>query len=292
MEISYFPGCALKTNGRNFEETALPLLELFDIHAKELDDWYCCGVNFSQSADNLMQQLAPIRTLVKAKESGNTRLLTLCAMCYNTLQRAISFIKSDEDKRDIIHDFMYREGTKFYGDEVEVVHLLTLLKEIGSEEIKKRVKKKVDEFKIAPYYGCMLLRPKEVAIDSSNAPEIMEEILEAAGCETTYFPFKTECCASYQIVNNSEIVKARTKKIVNSAVKNGADVIVLSCPLCFYNLDEIQIEITKEDKNFKTIPVLYFTQILALLMGIKSEVNNFSLHYVDPIPVLKRKGLL
>ena len=154
---------------------------------------------------------------------------------------------------------MDREETEFYGNEVEVIHILTLLKEIGVDEIKKRVTKGTDGLRIAPYYGCMLLRPREVAIDSSEDPGIMEEILESAGCKTVYYPFRTERCGSYQIVNEKDIVKIRTKKIVTSASKNGADLIVLSCPLCHYNLDEVQKEIAEEDETFKTIPILYLS---------------------------------
>ncbi len=292
MEISYFPGCTLKTKAKNLENTALPLLNLFDVKAEELEKWYCCGVSFSQAKDNLMLQLAPIRILIRAKESGNKRLLTLCDMCYNTLQRAILFIKSDEENRKKINDFMDREETEFYGDEVEVIHLLSLLKEIGLDEIKKKRTKEADDLKVAPYYGCMLLRPKEVAVDSSEDPSIMEEILASAGCKTVYYPFRTECCGSYQIVNEENIVKAQTRRIVTSASKNGADLIVLSCPLCHYNLDEVQKQIADEDENFKPVPVLYLTQLLGLTMGLDPGVNDFSAHYIDPRPVLEIKGLL
>lgn len=292
MDISYFPGCTLKTYGKNFETTALAVLEKFNINVIELSDWFCCGAVFSLASDNLMYQLAPIRTLIKAKETGNKRLLTLCSMCYNTLRRASLLVREDEEKRKKINDFMYKEKTEFNGDEVEVVHLLKILEEIGVDEIKKKAVKQIDNLKIAPYYGCMLLRPREIAIDSSEEPTIMEKIFESIGCESVYFPFKTECCASYQIVNQRDVVKNRTRKIVNSALKNGAELILLSCPLCGFNLDAVQGDIKNEDKEFETIPVLYFTQLLALIFGIDSNINDFSLHYIDPRPILERKGLL
>lgn len=292
MDISYYPGCTLKTNAINFENTALPVLKLLDVNAIELDDWVCCGASFSQASDNLMLQLAPIRTLIRAKESGRKRLLTLCDMCYNTLKRSALFIQEDEEKRKKINDFMYLEETDYNGDEIEVIHMLSLLHEIGLDKIKEKVKKNVDGLKIASYYGCLLLKPKEIAIDSSEQPTIMQKIFEAVGCETVYFPFKSECCNSYQIVNEKQVVMQRTKKIVNSAVKNGAELIVLSCPLCEFNLDAVQKDILEEDEEFKTIPILYFTQLLALIMGIDPDINDFSLHYIDPKPVLERKGLL
>ncbi len=292
MQVSYYPGCMLKTNAKNFETSALAVLDRLGVTARELEDWYCCGVCFSQASDNLMQQIAPIRTLVKTKESGNPQLLALCTMCYNTLKRSIEFIKADKDKLETIQEFMDREATRFYGDEVDVIDILSLIKQIGLDKLKEAIVKKVEDLKIASYYGCMLLRPKEIAIDSPDDPNIMEEIITASGCENVYFPFRTECCGSYQIVNEPDIVTDRAKKIVDSAVKNGADLMVMLCPLCYYNLDEVQTEIQKEDNTFQTIPVLYITQLLALLMGLDLDIHDFSLHSVDPRPVLKMKGLL
>ena len=291
MEIGYYPGCTLKTKAQNFETSALPLLQKFDVQANELSNWYCCGACYSMTDDNLMYQLAPVRTLLRAKESGHRRLLVLCSMCYNTLQRTRLLVKNSPEKAEKIKHFMYREETQLGGDDVEVVHLLTLLKEIGAEAIAQMAGDK-NGIKAAAYYGCLLLRPQEVALDSPENPTIMENLLEAAGCETVPFPFRTECCASYQVVNEPAIVLDRTKKIVRSAAHNGAHVIVTSCPLCHYNLDAMQAEILKTDKDFKSLPVLYISQLLAPLLGLKAEPEDFSQHKIAPGPVLESWGLI
>jgi len=292
MDIAYYPGCTLKTKGINFEKTALAFLELFDVNAVELEDWYCCGVMYSQTTDNLMHQLAPIRTLIKAKESGSKELLTLCSMCYNTLKRSQLFIQSDEEKREKINNFMDRE-IDFNGDEVEIVHILNLLEQIGVDKLRAKIEKDVSDIKFAPYYGCVLTKPKEISIvPNPEDPEIIEEILEGIGFESVYYPFKNECCGSFQVVNQRDIVKERTRKIVSTAINNEADFIVLTCPLCFYNLDAVQKDIKKEDEHFKTIPILYITQLLALAYGLDPDLNDFSLHHIDPRPTLERKGLL
>ncbi|MCK4777422.1 MAG: heterodisulfide reductase, subunit B, partial [Actinomycetia bacterium] len=172
MDISYFPGCTLKTKGINFEKTALAVLKVLGINAIELDKWYCCGAVYSLSSDNLMNQMGAIRTLIKAKETGRDKLLTLCSMCYNTLKRAAIKISSEPDSRDKINDFMYLEETDYNGTEVETVHMLNLLDDLGAEKIGAKIKKKVKGLKIAPYYGCLLLRPKEIAIDNTEKPGI------------------------------------------------------------------------------------------------------------------------
>jgi heterodisulfide reductase subunit B len=119
----------------------------------------------------------------------------------------------------------------------------------------------------------------------------MEELFSACGVESVYFPFKTECCGSYQTVNEKQAVVSRTKVITESAVKNGADLIVTSCPLCYYNLDAYQQQVAETTPGFRTIPVMYISQILALLAGLEGT-NDFSLHTVDPQPVLRKRKLL
>ena len=293
LELSYMPGCTLKTKAKNFETTTLKLLELLDVQAEELTDWYCCGTTYSLASDNVIMHLGPIRTLVKAKEAGRPELLVLCAMCYNTLRRAQELVLADPEKRDKINAFMYDEETDFQGDEVRVVHLLELFKErVGLEALKGKLVREAGELKIAPYYGCMLLRPKEIAIDSSSEdPSIMEDLFAGCGVRSVYFPFKTECCGSYQTVTEKQVVVSRTKAIAGSAVKNGADLIVTSCPLCHFNLDFYQKQIQETTPGFRTIPVLYVSQVLALLAGLE-ETNDFSLHAVDPRPVLRERGLI
>ncbi|MEE9306823.1 MAG: CoB--CoM heterodisulfide reductase iron-sulfur subunit B family protein [Spirochaetia bacterium] len=293
IEVSYMPGCTLKTKAKNFETSTLKLLELLDIRAEELVDWYCCGTTYSLASDNVMNHLAPIRTLIKAKESGREELLVLCSMCYNTLRRTQELVRGDVEKREKINEFMYDEDTDFRGDEVQVLHLLTLIKEkIGFEALQEKCTKETGDLKIAPYYGCMLLRPREIAVDpSSEDPSIMEELFSACGVESVYFPFKTECCGSYQTVNEKQAVVSRTKVITESAVKNGADLIVTSCPLCYYNLDAYQQQVAETTPGFRTIPVMYISQILALLAGLEGT-NDFSLHTVDPQPVLRKRKLL
>jgi heterodisulfide reductase subunit B len=293
LELSYMPGCTLKTKAKNFETTTLNLLELLDVQAVELTDWYCCGTTYSLASDNVMNHLGPIRTLVKAKESGRSELLVLCSMCYNTLRRAQELVRGDEEKRSKVNEFMYDEETDFAGDEVRVVHLLTLLKEsIGFDSLKKKLVKDPSGLKVAAYYGCMLLRPREIAVDPvAEHPSIFEDLFAACGVESVYFPFKTECCGSYQTVNEKQVVLSRTKAITESAVKNGADLIVTSCPLCYYNLDAYQPRVAEATPGFRTIPVMYVSQILALLAGLE-ESQNFSLHVVDPRPVLRDKGLI
>lgn len=292
MKISYYPGCTLKNNAKNFEESALCSLNSIGVEVEELPRWNCCGTVFSLATDDLIHHVAPIRNLIRVKESNTDRVMTLCAMCYNTLKRANERVKADSESLDKINQFMYREEIDYEGD-VKILHLLELLRdEIKFENISKKVTKPLKNLKVANYYGCLLVRPKEIGLDDVENPTILENLMTALGADSIDFPYKTECCGAYQTVNNLEIIAERTYHILTSAQSQGAEVVTVSCPLCAFNLDHRQKETVQKYPEFKNIPILYFTQLMAIALGCPEESLRFDLNYIDPKPILKEKGLI
>jgi heterodisulfide reductase subunit B len=292
MKISYFPGCTLKNHAKNFEDSAICALNNLGIEVQELDRWNCCGTVFSFATDDLIHHVAPVRNLIRVKEQDSDKVMTLCAMCYNTLKRSNHRMQNDQESLDIINDLMYREDVKYEGD-VTVYHLLELLKEgIKFENLATKVVKPIKNLKVASYYGCLLVRPKEIGFDDEENPTILDNLMEALGADPIDFPYKTECCAAYQTVDNPEIVADRTYQILTSAQDQGAEVVVVSCPLCAFNLDHRQKHTQKKYPEFKNIPILYFTQLLALALGCSEETLRLDLHHVDPKPILKEKALI
>ena len=292
MKISYYPGCTLKNNAENFEDSTLCSLKYLGVEVEELPKWNCCGTVFSLSTDDLIHHVASIRNLIRVKESNSDKVMTLCAMCYNTLKRANERVKSDPESLDKINKFMYLEKVDYEGD-IKVLHLLELLKdEIKFENVAKKVKKPIKNLKIASYYGCLLVRPREIGLDDIENPTILENFMAALGAVPIDFPYKTECCGSYQTVDKPEIVADRTYHILTSAQEQGAEVVIVSCPLCAFNLDHRQKETVKKHPDFKNIPILYFTQIMAIALGCPEESLRFDLHFIDPKPILNDKGLI
>ena len=292
MKVTYYPGCTLKANAKNFEDSALYALEQLDIDVEELPRWNCCGTVYSLATDDLIHHMAPIRNLIRVKESGSNRVMTLCAMCYNTLKRANIRMKDDPESLEKINQVMYKEEIDYEGD-VEVYHLLELLRdEIQFNNLAQKITKPLKNLKVACYYGCMLVRPGEVGFDDPENPVVMEDFVRALGGEPIDFPYKTECCGSYQTVDKTDIVAERTNQIVNSAKNRGADVIASSCPLCVFNLDHRQKQTAQIYQDFEGLPILYFTQLLALALNCPEEILRFNLHYFDPKPILQEKRLI
>jgi heterodisulfide reductase subunit B len=291
MKILYYPGCTIKDTALNFETSALAVGKVLGIEMQEMKRWNCCGTVYSMATDDLMQQLAPIRDLIRVQEEGEDKMVILCSMCYNTIAQANELVRSDPEKLEIINAFMDQEEP--YEGKVNVYHLLSLLTDhVGIDAIAKKVKKPLTGLNIAPYYGCTTVRPKHVAIDDTEDPHIMGKILEALGAEIVHDPFNVECCGSYQTVNNKNAVAERTYKIVTSARENGANSIALTCPLCEFNIDFRQEATQELHPEFRKMPVFYFTQLMAIALGLDEETYGFGYHYVDPRPLLKEKGIL
>jgi len=266
MEIAYFPGCTLKTTARVLETSALAVAKALGLDIKELPNWTCCGTCYSLAEDDLIKQLAPIRTLARTANQKHSVVTTLCSVCYNTLAQANLFVQADPTRLEKINAFMEEEAD--YTGNVEVKHFLTLLQELGTEKISEVVKQPLSGLKVACYYGCLLLRPQSVGIDDSEQPSILETIMESIGAEPTFFPYQVECCGSYHTVVKPEIVARRAYLILENARENGADIVVTSCPLCSFNLKERQKIVKQIYPGFKDLPVFYFTEIMAEAFGI------------------------
>lgn len=295
MDLLYYPGCTLKTSAANLEQSAFAVAEAFGYTMKEMEDWTCCGVVSSLTKDDIMHHIAPIRNLIHVEDEGHERVITLCDMCTNTLKQSNLFIQEDREGLppvlDTLDSFMDRENR--YSGDVKVVHFLEFLRdEIGFDRIRKKVKRPLTGLKIMPYYGCYLLRPREVAIDDAEEPTILTDLLKALGAEPVDNPFKIECCGSYHTVNHPDIVSKRAHRITGYATQRGGEAIVMSCPLCRFNIDERGKEAEEMFEGFSQVPTFYYTQLIAIALGLDVELCDFKEHAVDPVQLLKEKGII
>jgi heterodisulfide reductase subunit B len=288
MSLSYFPGCTLRTKAKNLYDSTFASVTALGIELRELPGWVCCGVVPPLVTDTVMTFLPSVRNLANAGKRGD-KLVTTCSFCYNTLKRGNKIMAEDRGKRDKINQFIEED----YRGSVQVMHFLEVLRDdIGLEALRRRVKNNLKGLSAAPYYGCLLLRPFEiVGIDNPENPSILENFLRSLGSEAIDFPYRTECCGSYLTLRENDLAIERSHAILASAARNGAEVVVLSCPLCHFNLDQRQEEILKRYRDFTKIPILYFTQLLGVALGVWKE-TGLDQHQVDPRPLLKSKKLI
>jgi len=277
MKLLYYPGCTIKRNAPEYEKTSIAILKKLGIEVYELERWYCCGVMFNLASDDLMKHLGAVRTLIKSQELsrkiGSTDLFTLCPMCFNVLKRVNNLLKNYPDNLKTISLFMDEEER--YGLTINVYHITEVLRR-NVDKLKSFVVKKLNGIKVAPYYGCTVLRPKEIAIDAPENPMIMEDLIAITGASVIEYPFKSECCGSYQVLTNSEIIVNKGKDLILGASERGANVIVTLCPLCKYNL-ELAL---KSMKKAPEIKIMYITELLAYSLGLETEMTEESREFI------------
>jgi len=291
MKISYYPGCTLKTKAINLGDSAVASMAVFGIELEELPRWNCCGAVHSLADDDLIHQVAPVRILIRAKEEGRNKLVTLCSMCYNSLAQANLIMRNDEEKRRTINLFMDEEID--YNGDLEVVHLLSFIKdEIGWDRLSEKIEVPLKGLRIATYYGCTLHRPRDVGIEPLGSFDLMTRLLETLGASVVNFSAADQCCGSYQILGNPDAAQGAISAILEQALKAGAEALAMSCPLCEFNLGKRQGSLLADKSISKVIPTFYFTQLLALALGLKPETCHLELNDNASIELLRSKNII
>jgi heterodisulfide reductase subunit B len=291
----------LYTKAKNLDLCARRSAEILGFKLNEMPTWNCCGAIFSTVGDDLASQVGPIRNLALASQllGGHdaascppSTLVTLCAACYNVLKRSKAWITKPGNEPTRVR-FLSFIDEKF-DDRLQVLHFLEVLKrDIGFEAVTAKVQKNLAGLKLGSYYGCLMVRPEaEMQFDDVDDPMMMDDLMQALGGAPVYFPFKTECCGGYLLVNSQEASLKCAGTVISSLIAAGAEAVVTTCPLCQYNMDNQQKILAERIPGFKKLPVFYFTQLLGLTLGIEGETLNLDNHYVDPKPLLKAKGLL
>jgi heterodisulfide reductase subunit B len=289
MKYGFYPGCTLKTKAKNLEDSTIGSMAALGIRMEELSRWNCCGAVFGLSEDELLHQLAPVRNLVRAREQGFDKLVTVCSLCYHVLKRANRMMRFEPEKRKTINSFM--DGNTDYRGEVKVVHVLEVLRDdIGWDKVAETVKAPLNGLKVAAYYGCTLLRPREIGLDSPDMPSVFEDLIRAIGATPVYFPAATKCCGSFQTVADPDFTARCVQDIIYSARQAGAEAMILSCPLCSFNLSRVQQAVKRASPGEDILPVFYFTQLLAVALGLAPELSHLDLNSDEAELAVQRKA--
>jgi heterodisulfide reductase subunit B2 len=269
MKLSYFPGCSLKGLGRAYEESLLPVFRTLGVELEEVPDWNCCGATAYMAVDEAKAFVLAARNLALAEKCGDRALLAPCSACYlvlNKTQRAIRESASIRGKVERALDSVRLS----YAGRVPVRHPLdVLINDVGLEAIKQKVTQPLRGLKVAPYYGCQIVRPYATFDDQTN-PTTMDRLLEALGATVVRYPLKTKCCGGSLTGTLPEAGERLCYILLKEAMKRGADVIATVCPLCQFNLDGYHDAIAARFEPVR-IPTVYFSQLMGLAFGLPAR---------------------
>jgi heterodisulfide reductase subunit B len=286
---AYYPGCSLHGTAREYDQSVKLICKAMGIELQELKDWTCCGASSAHNVSHLLSVALPARNLALAEKTG-LPVAVPCAACFGRLKIAQHELK-DEKALEQMNEII---GGGFRNN-VEVLPMSGIFAgEERLEQIRTAVSKPLKDLKVASYYGCLLVRPPEVVETGEDIenPQSLDKIVEAVGAEPVDWPFKTECCGAYSVLAKPKLQHELTYRILKMAKDCGADLVVTACPMCQSNLDTRQGEIEAKYHEKLGLPILFFSQLIGLALGMSAKEMELSKHLVAPEPVLKSKGLL
>ena len=277
MKLSFYPGCSLEGMANDYARSIKAVFMGLEIDLIEIEDWSCCGATAAHSLSESMSVLLPARNLAAAEKLG-LDIVSPCAMCFNRLRFSQQMIRKRlfDIPWPVTGDIQVHDMTRFFAEPLMIT------------SIKKRLLKPLSGLKVVCYYGCQMVRPPKITgyTDYEN-PQTLDRIVAAAGAEVIDWSYKSTCCGASIGIARREIRESLTRRILQKAGQAGAEAIVVSCPLCQSNLDIFQ-----KDRPERRIPVFYFTELLRLGFSQIGDPHWFKMHFTDPVPLLKTKGLL
>ena len=238
------------------------------------------------SLDREEADLVAARNLALAEKTG-LDLVTPCSSCFVTLYGANRHLKENPRLMKRVNEAL-AVGNLEYKGTVRVRHLTeVLVNDVTPEVISGKVKQSLNGLKVAPYYGCQVLRPGP-GFDHPESPQSLDRLIESLGATATPFPLKARCCGGSLIISEENVALGLVQKLLESASSNGAECIATVCPLCQTNLDVYQKRVNKKFKTNYNLPVLFFTQLMGVAFGIDSRVLGVEKGIVPAQKVLAR----
>jgi heterodisulfide reductase subunit B2 len=264
-EYAYYPGCSLEGTAKEYDISMRVVMESLGVPIKEAEDWSCCGSTPAHTVDHVLAAALAARNLRIVEKSGFDTVAVPCPSCLAAFKRAHIGMAKDSAFKNEVNELIEEP----YECSVESKSTLQILYEdVGLEAIAAKVTHRLPDLKVAPYYGCILNRPPDIAqFDDPENPVAMDRVLASAGIKVVDYVFKTECCGAAFGVTKRATVNKLTAKVLSMALDAGANCIAVACPLCQQNLDLRQEQVNKTTGSSFKIPVLYFSQLMGLAFG-------------------------
>ncbi len=285
LAVAYYPGCSLHSTASEYDRSARAVCRALGVELIEPKGWNCCGSSAAHRSDPEAALRLPLQNLALVEQSGFAEVTMPCAACFNRHKVAQSHIRHDSARKAALDE----ELGYAYRDTVRVSTLIDALsRRVPPTEVKARVKRPLTGLRAVCYYGCLLTRPPHVTeAEHPENPTDMDVLLAALGLQVVDWSYKTSCCGAAHSLTRPDIVLKLSGDLIRHAREAGAEVIAVACPLCHTNLDARQFQMKLEHP----LPVLYFTQLMALALGLPGQAA-LEKNLVDPRPLLREKGLL
>src|SRR5207245_5255490 len=161
--VAYYKGCLASLSAKELDTSTQALAPRVGLDLIELESVTCCGAGDIHEAEPDYYLHLNARILAYAEAAECDTLLTVCNVCTLNLRQANFMLKGDDTLRARINKNLESVGVPPYSGEVDVRHLLWEIAEgEGYEKLKVAAHKGLKGLKVAPFYGCQILRPSKI----------------------------------------------------------------------------------------------------------------------------------
>jgi succinate dehydrogenase / fumarate reductase cytochrome b subunit len=290
MKVAYYTGCLATLSAKELDSSTKALAPRLGLELEELEAVTCCGAGDIHEAEPDYYLHLNGRILAYAEATGADTLMTICNVCTLNLRQANFMLQNDDALRERVSDNLETVGAPRYSGAIEVKHLLWLVADgDGYEKLKQAAHKGLKGLKVAPFYGCQILRPsKLMGFEDPDRPWSLEAIIEACGGDPIDYPAKIKCCGFPIITAREETALGELIQPIQQAVEAGADAMVTPCPLCHLSLDAWQQKLEAATGQRYELPILHLSQLIGVAAGLEESELKFKRHVVPVGPMLDK----
>jgi len=291
----FYPGCSMEVSAHPYLESLMAIREELGIQFEEVHDWNCCGATEYISVERIPAYALIGRNLALAAQqvNGTNTLAAGCSACYLNLAKTDAYMRENADLNETVNDALAAGGLHYDPGTLQVRHILDIIcNDVGLDVVEKRVTKPLKGLRVAPYYGCMIVRPDpDNRFGAPEYPTIMDKLFKVLGAEVIDFPLKTHCCGGHMTQISEPVAYEMIHRLISAADQYKADVMVTLCPMCQLNLDAYQGNMNRQFKTNYHIPILYFTQLMGVAFGHEAEELGLGKEFVNSGEALAKVGV-
>ncbi len=288
---AYYPGCLASLSQKELDSSTRAITKRLDVELVDMPSVTCCGAGDIHEAKPDYYLHLSARILGQAERSGCKTLLTICNVCTLNLRQANQRLTEDPAELARVNDNLKSAGIAGYDGGIDVRHLLWEVSSgDGFERFKQIAVRSLEGLKVAPFYGCQILRPaKLLGFEDPDRPSSLERLIEACGAEAIDYPAKVKCCGFPIVLAREDVALGELVQPLREATEAGADVMVTPCPLCHLSLDAWQAKAADVAGMEFKLPVLHLAQLLGAAAGVEESQLRFRRHIVRLSDDVKEK---
>jgi succinate dehydrogenase / fumarate reductase cytochrome b subunit len=293
MKLAYWPGCVSRGFTPELHGSMAAVAPKLGLELVELDRANCCGAGVIAEHNQELVDTLNARTFAMAqKVEGAAGMMNICSTCQGAQSECQERLHASEDYRQHINSNLREERLAYEanGDWWNKNLLWLLVEEIGLDTVREKVVRPLEGLRIAPFYGCYIVRPTKRLGISSDLPRdrYLDDLIAVLGAEPVDYAGARKCCGFPVITMNRTTSLRQAGRHLADAIDAGADCLVTPCPLCHLNLDMQQPEAQKFVERDLDIPVLHLPQMVGLALGLAPKELGMNKHVVGTGDVQKK----